>query len=388
MAGNVPIVFLPGVMGSRLHFPNSDRDWDPDSTRSMAGWIPLPFFRPASELRLQLHVDEPAEVMNQGPLGHGWDGVPQSFYKSFLVALKAGPPSRDVYAIGYDWRQDMWVTTAAFQARLGAILGEIGTKQVDVVTHSMGGLVLRAALARTPGLKDQVRRVVHVCQPVYGAVVLYRRFFTGVVSHLDGSPFSPSDVVFGMILGGDAIDFAGNMSGLPGPMQLLPNSRFPDGGPSGPWNPFPLATGTIYDLYGARDRPPSLLLDALDDDVRDDLVRRLVEVRALHSRLMVTDAAGRIDDVRHPETWAIFGTGRKTDMAVRFDGDDPPASQGLDGDGTVPRPSGGGLFPNQATAFDSTANLATQRQFVVTDIDHSMAMNDPTVLRCVRTILS
>ncbi len=27
----VPIIFVPGVMGSRLHFPTVDQYWDPDS---------------------------------------------------------------------------------------------------------------------------------------------------------------------------------------------------------------------------------------------------------------------------------------------------------------------------------------------------------------------
>ena len=34
----VPIVFIPGVMGTRLDIPGGS-DWDPDYTPSMAGWL-------------------------------------------------------------------------------------------------------------------------------------------------------------------------------------------------------------------------------------------------------------------------------------------------------------------------------------------------------------
>ena len=35
MAARLPIVFLPGVMGSRLYFEASQKFWDPDSTWRM-----------------------------------------------------------------------------------------------------------------------------------------------------------------------------------------------------------------------------------------------------------------------------------------------------------------------------------------------------------------
>ena len=34
----LPILFFPGVMGSRLYFPNSHRYWDPDWPLRMSQW--------------------------------------------------------------------------------------------------------------------------------------------------------------------------------------------------------------------------------------------------------------------------------------------------------------------------------------------------------------
>ena len=63
MADRPPIVFLPGVMGSRLYFPDSDKFWDPDSTWRMLRWAPLWPVRSNDDNRRELHAKEPAGVV-------------------------------------------------------------------------------------------------------------------------------------------------------------------------------------------------------------------------------------------------------------------------------------------------------------------------------------
>src|SRR5438105_3377241 len=81
----VPIIFLPGVMGSRLYFQNSRRYWDPDHRGRMLEWVPIPFFRGADSLRQQMHVREPAGILidhdqppqeiNDAACARGWGSV-------------------------------------------------------------------------------------------------------------------------------------------------------------------------------------------------------------------------------------------------------------------------------------------------------------------------
>ena len=97
------------------------------------------------------------------------------------------------------------------------MLAETGADRVAIVTHSMGGLVARAACLVNPALAERIAVVVHVCQPSAGAVVLYRRLFTGLVRGLDGGG-GIADRVFRLLLGSDQATFLANMSGLPGPM--------------------------------------------------------------------------------------------------------------------------------------------------------------------------
>ncbi len=55
----IPIVFVPGVMGSRLHFSACNENWDPDHATRMVHWI----FASAETKRTQLRWTTPAQVM-------------------------------------------------------------------------------------------------------------------------------------------------------------------------------------------------------------------------------------------------------------------------------------------------------------------------------------
>src|SRR5262249_23034443 len=134
-----------------------------------------------------IHCDNPGTVLEDAPgltadeQKRGWGGVAARYYRPLLRFLSAG--GRDVYAVGYDWRQDLLSLVPPLLGRLQQIHQEYQQPLV-LVTHSMAGLLARAALPSGPdGL---VRRVIHICQPVQGAVVMYRRMFTGVLRGPDG----------------------------------------------------------------------------------------------------------------------------------------------------------------------------------------------------------
>lgn len=57
---------------------------------------------------------------------------------------------KDLFGHGYDFRQSARWHTAALLARLQEVSRRSGGRRVDVVTHSMGGLLVRALLAEAP----------------------------------------------------------------------------------------------------------------------------------------------------------------------------------------------------------------------------------------------
>ena len=323
MPAPYPIVFFPGVMGSRLYFENSNSYWDPDSTWRMTHWLPVWPFRSDDDNRLQLHAREPGFVLID-PLTNppdadgvnrlGWGGVAWSYYDQFLLDLRSLAPSGWAFAVGYDSRQDIrWLGQYAAD-KLWKCLDATGAEKLLVATHSMGGLVVRAAFLSDANLAGRVARVVHVCQPTVGAVNLYRRLFTGMIPGLDGSwPFR-------FLLGNSRAGFVGNMSGQPGPLQLLPSAYFPtDAG--GHWHTA-LDAGLLYrDLYPNHTSPPGLC-DAtlsLPAEALADLAQRVQDVMAFHAWLGAPADPQRL----HPDTWLIYGIEYPTETRIGFQGVTP-----------------------------------------------------------------
>jgi pimeloyl-ACP methyl ester carboxylesterase len=367
-----PIVFFPGVMGSRLYFETSGMYWDPDSTWRMLRWAPLWPFRSDDDNRRDLHAREPAgvlmdpltSVVDDDGVAHGWGGVVWSFYSDYLSDLRNLAAGGQAFAVGYDWRQDIqWLGEYAAD-KLLACLDQTGADKLWLVTHSMGGLVVRAAFRFKPDLMARVEKVLHVCQPTTGAVVLYRRMFTGLVPGLDGGG-SLSERAFRLLLGNSRIGFVGNMSGQPGPMQLMPSAFFPveDGGQR--WNQA-LDTGTAFgDLFDNAASPPGVNdVDlALSADVRADLLERVRDVADFQNWL----GEPRISNPPAPETWLIYGTERNTETRIEFAGSVPTPVVTAGGDGTVPAVS--------ATAL----GLVADRQHPVPGLEHSTACRNQQV---------
>lgn len=430
----VPLIFVPGVMGTRLHFTASDKHWDPDDTAGMAwDWI----VTTPDRQREDMHYAEPVELytgnFNEDLASHerdkGWETLSWRSYGTFLRWI--ADPSRfavntPVYAAGYDWRQDLRDLGRHLARRVNAVLEEEEVNEYILVTHSMGGLVSRMMLKqnRDSGLGQNLLGVVHVVQPAVGAPVLYRRFFTGMLSEHDGG------WGFAKLLGNTAEKFATVMSGQRGPMQLLPSryyhtddaewltySPFEDRRQRQGWE------GDLFDQYDSADHPPGIVQSGLPRVVRPGLQARLSEARdALHG-------ARGLGDYKHEQTWAIYSTGAETDTAVHFnlppsarlvrqhsgpymstspelptqdrgnvrlttDVADPPNRgaqlvRGPHGDSTVPKFSGGALFPNQHHACDPNADWdLDRRQFIVHDVEHEPAFQNSEVQNQTEYIIS
>ena len=380
---SLPIVFFPGIMGSRLYFKQSRKFWDPDSTWHMSSWVPLWPFRSDDDNRIDLHARQPATVVidnashiTDAQRDRGWSTVSWTFYGSMLQAFETtgaatpADPGFPVWAVGYDWRQDIGWLAGYVADKIDRILADTGAAQIRVVTHSMGGLVIRAALSVRPDLRDKIAVLVHVCQPSAGGVVLYRRLFTGDVAALDGT--GVLDRVIEVLLGNSRSGFVGNMSGLPGAMQLLPSRFFPLDADGNPWHPELGAEGPEA-LYADAASPPGLVPDylGLTAEVISDLKDRLVDVAQFHGSL------GDPAVPHHPNCWLVYGISVKTDVAISIgaDGGVVPATS-TDGDGTVPVIS--------ATSL----KLPSGRMISVANAEHSQACNNLTVQGQLQTILA
>jgi pimeloyl-ACP methyl ester carboxylesterase len=392
----VPIVVVPGVMGTRLNIDNSAFDWDPDDPAEMADWLKGSF---RDTIRRRLHHKTKADVLtslqyrfsivpkllnsptvdprddlkgktrlediatlhlnprpSRGRQSHllkmlearGWGGMVWTFYRSILISLSEelnkGPGTSErhpVYGFGYDWRQSCADTGQKMVERIKEILKlHPGATQVIVVTHSMGGLVTRGALLK--GGEPLIGGVVHCVMPADGAVVAYRRMLTGALTLFGDEPEPLDD-----IMGGTKTEYFITQSGLRGPTELLPHDVYPD-----PWLRLPanLSNKDFPDIFDAYSKDVAPGFTPKEEPRRRGLTLEQqcvpeMKARLSEARTFTRSIAGKF----HPKTFVMFGGENVTD--VEFDwtkgqvDDDRTKMAPMvirrekEGDGTVPSPS-------------------------------------------------
>ncbi len=246
---SLPIVFVPGIMGSRLRNRSSRRMvWDPDRYvgRGSLGSHAISFTAgkrralvgpPGRGFNARYLEVDPGAVggtLTQDRINRGWGGVHQGSYLSFLswLDLTAETPAAgqvprgcfnlkyEVWVHPYNWTDDnansgstlgRTVADAVASASRHEARGYRTLKPV-LLTHSMGGLVARAYTQLHGGAGD-IHGVIHGAMPTDGSPATYKRIragFEGIESQVLGRNQS------------EATATAGN---LPGPLQLLPNIR-------------------------------------------------------------------------------------------------------------------------------------------------------------------
>jgi len=105
------------------------------------------------------------------------------------------------------------------------IIAENHSGKAIIVTHSMGGLVARMAIAMH-GAEDLIHGVFHNVQPATGAPVAAKRFRTG-----GGSEGGLNGFINGALVGRNAPQFVAVAANAPGPLELIPMPDYNNGEP-------------------------------------------------------------------------------------------------------------------------------------------------------------
>jgi hypothetical protein len=200
-------------------------------------WLDGQLNQPGRELRNGELRDNQAltslkQTAIQNPLGVQ-PGFPEKSLspEDLDLLLKADNP---VHAFGYNWLQSNLKSGEALARFIDQTIhfyADTGRtcKQVILVTHSMGGLVARAACT-VGGVADKVAGVFHGVMPTDGAAATYKRMVSGFGGE-------PTDGLIGWIkdwIGSAALGPSGDyvtpaLSLNAGPLELLPNARYNNG---------------------------------------------------------------------------------------------------------------------------------------------------------------
>ena len=281
----LPIIFIPGIMGSRLG-THSGKIWDPDS-----GWFMFTTYgrRKTNAQWKKAHLigtefkQEYLQVMNLDSTHNkifadeadssreqrGWGGVSWSSYGAFLKALQNREWDQTVnlfyefpvHAFGYNWTASNGLAGEHLTAYINRVIKDYcdaGRKcgKVLLVTHSMGGLVARSACL-LHGAKEKVLGVIHGVQPSNGSPTAYWRMKGGferphsipdidlfqwfrnpvkMFNHQKGKLLNNiKGPISAWVLGTDGEEVTALLGNMPGGLQLLPNKQYVNNTGGGRW---------------------------------------------------------------------------------------------------------------------------------------------------------
>jgi pimeloyl-ACP methyl ester carboxylesterase len=233
----IPVILIPGMMGSRMQTPDGDIKWDPDNLFSapMRDLIESYSETVADNIlgvtTPLIPVTECAQRPNRE--SQFWGGLAWSCYGKFLEELDCNARSEirsltnsdtraylKIYGFAYDWRKSNNISARRLKARIDHISKKHNNAEVIIVTHSMGGLVAREYCRLNNN--NNVLAVIHAVQPTIGAPICFRRLKTGCHK-------SMGDDMMGLILGFSPKSFCAIFGSMYGPAELLPTKEYPTG---------------------------------------------------------------------------------------------------------------------------------------------------------------
>ncbi len=152
-----PALIIPGILGSL------------PTTASLAAYFPHVFTG---------YWDRSYQTpLVLDPISHSYDGLLQAFQDNGYV------PDKSLFVFPYNWMQDNAVTASQLLQKLFDIRQLCKCSQVDVVAHSMGGLIARSYIA-SPAYQNDIRNLIQLGTPNAGSVAAYEVWEGGSVKAL------------------------------------------------------------------------------------------------------------------------------------------------------------------------------------------------------------
>ncbi len=182
-----PVIFIPGFMGSVLRGTDGHLLWPPEGPGAARTWH-LPSVR-SDFIRLSLNPATRAEEI-EATDALRFDG-PTPFYGPLLKFLSgtggyieyevnnnpdrrttsgcanvAQNPKPSLFVFAYDWRLPIERNAGILADYVGCVKSFYPDRKVNIVTHSMGGLVARRYILDHP---NSVNKLITVAAPFLGA---------------------------------------------------------------------------------------------------------------------------------------------------------------------------------------------------------------------------
>jgi len=335
-----PLIFVPGLLGSRLCRPDAK-----DPKKLEVVWGTVGALRQFPTIRLSHETGAVDPIKPCGILREiVFLGLyTQDVYTPIIRHLeKTGyRENRDLFIFAYDWRRSVFDNAKALEA---FVREKVPDGKVDVLAHSMGALVARAYVVEGEG-GDRVARLFSAGAPFQGSVKVFQTVERG---------WGPLNLAMGGLDG-----FRRTMLSFPSIFELMPRYRqcCDDGG------------GPAFDPASA-ETWKKLHWDGVDVATMPDLQKTFVRIRRLEA-LVSTAMPKGVEDV------LLVGLDQRTPERAGFESDGGPAMLRVQhtwsGDGTVIRQSAViERAPLHPTSF----------------ADHQRILHDPQIQTFLRVALT
>jgi len=162
----IPVIVIPGIMGSDLYAVEDDYKCWPNA----------------------LHINDGLERLHMNDYGESDEDIEARKLVEFELLITYEPYKEiieqlevagfKVIEFPYDWRMDNNDTAKLLNDKINSTLQEYNADKVDIVAHSMGGLVSKAYLNKY-GTANKVRKLVTIGTPHLGAPRMFGVWKTG-----------------------------------------------------------------------------------------------------------------------------------------------------------------------------------------------------------------
>jgi pimeloyl-ACP methyl ester carboxylesterase len=150
-AGQPPVIVIPGILGSKLRDAQTGNEIWPGSLWGLLLGTKEQLALPFDPQSLQPTAEARPDGLFEAVLGTDFYGEilrtleQAGGYRRAVLGQPADARERRYYVFAYDWRQDNVRTAAKLDAFIEQVRRDYGDPKlkVDIVAHSMGGLVTR-----------------------------------------------------------------------------------------------------------------------------------------------------------------------------------------------------------------------------------------------------
>lgn len=192
----IPVIIIPGIMGSELY---ADRD-------DYKCWPNIHINDGLERLHINNYGESDEDITARGLVKS------PDYYSRMIKQLQAS--GFKIEEFPYDWRIDNDLNAELLHDKIDSTLQKYNADKVDIVAHSMGGLVSKAYLGKY-GSENKVRKLVAIGTPHLGAPKMFGVWKTG---ELEPGAFISIDAIIDC----DTVKYVTrNFSSI---YQLLPSS--------------------------------------------------------------------------------------------------------------------------------------------------------------------